>query len=155
MLGAPDNQEMSKLADAYEALVEATIPLTVAEPPSEPIPEEVAHLADMEKQSGATGQVEWATRQCRAFLLSLNNQWFPCMVRHAPNGMLSIYDAANGIAGGMSGSPIIAENGTAIGIVCLGSGKPDDVLPTEGGPNPRLMGNLPGWFLKILADGAE
>ena len=24
-------------------------------------------------------------------------------------------------------------------------------LPTEGGPNPRLMGNLPGWFLKELA----
>jgi Trypsin-like peptidase domain len=154
VLGAPDNQEMSKLADAYEALVEATIPLTVAEPPSEPIPEEVAHLADMEKQSGATGQVEWATRQCRAFLLSLNNQWFPCMVRHAPNGMLSIYDAANGIAGGMSGSPIIAENGTAIGIVCTATELPD-TASTEGGPNPRLMGNLPGWFLKILADGAE
>ena len=43
----------------------------------------------------------------------------------------------------MSGSPIIAENGTVIGIVCLGTGQPDDVLPTEGGPNPRLMGDLP------------
>ena len=37
--------------------------------------------------------------------------------------MLNVVDAAQGIAGGMSGSPIIAENGTAIGIVCLGERK--------------------------------
>lgn len=43
-------------------------------------------------------------------------------------------------------SPIIAEDGTAIGIVCT-SGGPHGVPHTEGGPNPRLMGNLPGWFL--------
>jgi hypothetical protein len=72
------------------------------------------------------------------------------MVQHDPNGMLMILDAADGIAGGMSGSPIVAENGTAIGIVCLGSGTTLEIQ-TEGGPNPRLMGNLPGWFLKGLA----
>jgi hypothetical protein len=88
VLGAPDNQVMSKQADAYEALVEAATALTVAEPPSKPIPEEVTRLVKMEKQIGATGQVQWADRQCPGVLLSLNNQWFPCMVRHAPNGML-------------------------------------------------------------------
>jgi hypothetical protein len=47
---------------------------------------------------------------------------------------------------------IVAMNklyGTAIGVVCLGeeSGGRDD---REGGPNPRLMGNLPGWFLAAI-----
>jgi hypothetical protein len=72
------------------------------------------------------------------------------MVTHAPNGMLTIYQAVDGIAAGMSGSPIIAEDGSAIGVVCLASGKPGDDLPTAGGPNPRLMGNLPGWLLAKL-----
>jgi hypothetical protein len=45
--------------------------------------------------------------------------------------------------GGMSGSPILAEDCTAVGIVCLGSN-----MELEG-PHPRLMGNLPGWFLAM------
>ena len=63
--------------------------------------------------------------------------------------MLIIYDAAEKIVGGMSGSPIMAEDGTAIGVVCLSAEGPNP-LGAEG-PNPRLMGNLPGWFLKQLA----
>jgi len=62
-----------------------------------------------------------------------------------------VLDAAEGITGGMSGSPILAEDGTAIGVICLGSGNFDDNFPTEGGPNPRLIGNLPVWFLKAAA----
>jgi hypothetical protein len=93
VLGAPDNQELSDQADAYEALVAAATPVAVAEPPSRPIPEEIA-------------------------------AWL---------------------------SPIVAEDGTAIGIVCT-SGGPHGVPHTEGGPNPRLIGNLPGWFLTILAE---
>jgi hypothetical protein len=95
-------------------------------------------LANLEKQSGATEMVQWAQRECPAFVLSLNNTWYPCTVRYYPNGMLMISDAAENIAGGMSGSPIIVPDGTAIGVVCLGS--------ETGGPNPRLTGNLPGWF---------
>jgi hypothetical protein len=154
VLGAPDDQALNKQAVVYEKLVAAATPLVVAEPPSQPIPEKVEKLADLEKRIGQTGKVQWAERQCPAFLLSLENQWFPCKVRHSPNDMLWISDAAEGIAGGMSGSPIVAKDGTAIGIVCLGSGGTYNRLPTKGGPNPRLMGNLPGWFLKVLTDGA-
>jgi hypothetical protein len=50
VLGTPDSQELSDQADAYEALVEAATPLTVAEPPGEPIAEDVARLANLEKQ---------------------------------------------------------------------------------------------------------
>ena len=89
----------------------------------------------MEKPVGATGSQ--VRRECPAFLLSLSNEWFPCKVEHYPNSALSILDAAYGIEPGMSGSPIIAEDGTAIGIVCIGSSKPTGDLATEGGPNPR------------------
>ena len=133
VLGSPDNQALSEEAEAYEALVESATPVTVAEPPSQPIPEEVARLAAFEKRFGITGRVQRAKRKCSAFLLSLSNQWFPCTVEHSPNGMLNIQNAARGIAGGMSGSPIIAEDGSAIGVVCLGSGKPgDELLPRAG-----------------------
>ena len=68
VLGSPDGQELSQQADAYEALVEAATPLAVAEPPSK---ESIPDL--------------WTMRECPAFLLSLNNQWFQCTVRHFPN----------------------------------------------------------------------
>ena len=42
----------------------------------------------------------------------------------------------------MSGSPILTEIGTAIGVVCTAA------APWEGGPNPRLTHNLPGWLLR-------
>jgi hypothetical protein len=154
VLSAPDNQELAEQAEAYEALVEddAITPFTIAEPPSKPIAEQVASLTGI-----GVGEEE-AMRECGACLLSLEGEWFPCKVRHYPNGMLMIHDAAPGIMGGMSGSPIITEGGKAIGIVCIGSEvHPEDDgterldRPTEGGPNPRLMGNLPGWFLKKLS----
>ena len=154
VLGAPDNQELSEQAEAYEALV-GDAALTVAEPPSTPIAKEVERVAELEKQIGATGLP--VRRECPAFLLSLSNEWFPCRVAHGPNGMLNILDAARGIAGGMSGSPIVATDGAAIGVVCLGSGATTHELEaaTEGGPNPRLIGNLPGWFLKSLGDAGK
>ena len=39
---------------------------------------------------------------------------------------------------------IVAEAGTAIGVVCT------TTSPREGGPNARLSDNLPGWVLSIL-----
>jgi hypothetical protein len=155
VLGSPDNQALSEQADAYEALVEAAIPLTITEPPSKPIPEKLASL----KKYGITKKKEqekWARRECPAVLPSLANRWFPCTVQHAPNGMLNIIRAVEEIAGGMSGSPILSKEGTAIGLVCLGThsvsdGEPLTAKDIEGGPNPRLMGNLPAWFLATLA----
>ena len=50
----------------------------------------------------------------------------------------------------MAGSPILSENGSAVGVLCLSFGvydKPHRV----GGVNPQLMGNMPSWFLKMLA----
>lgn len=149
VLGTPDDQALSDEADAYAAMVGAVTLFTISEPPSQPIPEEVARLIEVEKRFGTKQAAHHrARRQCRAKLLSLKNEWFSCTVTHVPNGMLSIHRAVDGVVSGMSGSPIIAEDGTAIGVVCLGSSTPGDEL--GGGPNPRLMGNLPGWLLAKL-----
>jgi hypothetical protein len=43
----------------------------------------------------------------------------------------------------MSGSPILAVDGSAIGVVCLGS----NITEHGIGPNPCLVHHLPGWFL--------
>ena len=76
-----------------------------------------------------------------ARLLSLDGRsWFSCTVRHF-GGPLWITHAAEVIRDGMSGSPIVTEIGTAIGVVCTAA------APWEGGPNPRLSHNLPGWLL--------
>ena len=47
---------------------------------------------------------------------------------------------------GMSGSPIVVNNGVngmAIEMFCLSSG----LERKEGGPQPRLVRDLPGWLL--------
>jgi len=76
-----------------------------------------------------------------ARLLSLDGRrWFSCTARHF-GGPLWITHAAEGIRSEMSGSPIVTEIGTAIGVVCTAA------APWEGGPNPRLTYNLPGWLL--------
>ena len=77
-----------------------------------------------------------------ARLLSLDGcRWFSCTVRHF-GGPLWITHAAEGIRSEMSGSPIVTEIGTAIGVVCTAA------APWAGGPNPRLTHNLPGWLLR-------
>ena len=73
-------------------------------------------------------------------LLSLDNGWFGCTVRHH-GGPLWISDAKAHIKGGMSRSAILAEDGMAIRVMCTGGGVVGEPQ-TEGGPNPRLLGNL-------------
>jgi hypothetical protein len=82
-------------------------------------------------------------------LLTLGGEWFQCKAQRVNDGPLWLSEASKGIVGGMSGSPIVDKNGAAIGIVCTGSssGVKDDYCCTEGGPNPSLSRNLPGWLL--------
>ena len=76
-----------------------------------------------------------------ARLLSLDGRrWFSCTIRHF-GGPLWITHAAEVVGSAMAGSPIVTEIGTAIGVVCTAA------APWEGGPNPRLSHNLPGWLL--------
>ena len=79
---------------------------------------------------------------------ALSGQWLPCRVRVTERAIW-ISDAAEGIHGGMSGSPIVAPDGRAIGVVCTSGGvvKPGQANTNdhrEGEPNPYLSANLPG-----------
>jgi hypothetical protein len=120
VLGPPDNQALSQEWDAYSALTGSTAPLIVADVPNE-----------------GTG-----------WMLSLDGQWFKCDVRHE-DGPLWIFDAAKDIEGGMSGSPIVDDKCSAIGVLCAAARTSGEKY-TEGGPNPRLIYNLPGWLLQEL-----
>ena len=155
ILGAPDYEVLSEQAGAYQELVAAAIPLAVAEPPSKAIEDNPSTLPPP-PETVPEGHIRYQAPpiapdipEYRAFLLSLNNRWFPCTL--CDPGKLWISNAAEDIEGGMSGSPIVTENGKAIGVACLSSGG-DDLHHREGGPNPCLMRNLPGWFLKMLAN---
>jgi hypothetical protein len=114
VLGSPDNPH----ADEYQALMETAMVLSIGGSLRNPIN-------------------FWVP----ARLPSLDGRrWFSCTVRHY-GGPLWITHAAEGIRNEMSGSPIVTEIGTAIGVVCTAA------APWEGGPNPRLTHNLPGWLL--------
>jgi hypothetical protein len=117
VLGPPDDQKLPDAYEAYQALAEAMVPLGIADAPNEG----------------------------PAWLLSLNGQWSRCMVRN-DSGTLWISDAAAGIFGGMSGSPIIGDGETAIGVLVCSGGSGE--VHTERGPNPSLLDKLPGWLLR-------
>jgi hypothetical protein len=119
VLGSPDNPN----ADEYKALMETARVLSISSPLQHPVN-------------------FWVPGR----LLSLDGRrWFPCTVRHF-GGPLWITHAAEGIRNEMSGSPIVTENGNAIGVVCTAA------APWEGGPNPHLTRNLPGWLLRDPLD---
>jgi hypothetical protein len=117
VLTSPDDQALSDAARHYEKWIEALAPLPVAD----------------------------ARENEPAWLLSLSGLWFKCTVEHF-GGELWVSHAVEGIVGGMSGSPILADDGLAIGVVCNSGGSPGKAH-TEGGPNPRLAYNLPARFL--------
>jgi hypothetical protein len=89
VLSSPDNQELWKEAKAFEALVELLTPLAVA---------------------------DIAAVDAPAWLLPLAGEWNRCRVQHNGGGL---WLSKASIAGGMSGSPIVIENGAAIGVVCI------------------------------------
>jgi hypothetical protein len=112
VLGPPNAQDLCDQCDAFVALLEASGSLPIDDAPT----------------SGS------------AWLLSLRGEWFRCNVQH-DSGPLWITKAAEGIVGGMSGSPILADDGSAIGVLCTGQEE------GNSGPNPRLVYHLPSRFL--------
>jgi hypothetical protein len=84
-----------------------------------------------------------------AWMISLDSRLFRCVVESIGHA-LWISDSAESIRGGMSGSPIVADDGSAIGVLCCSSHQGKSNVSTESGPNPQLALNLPGWLLRDL-----
>ena len=124
VLGVPDTQSFSDEVDAYRALLEYATPFRITEAP----------------ENG------------RGFLLSLEGEWFGCQVewKKSIDGPLWVSQLAQSIEGGMSGSPIVSENGNAIGIVaaCVMEKRKDAATDEFGASNPRLTRDLPLWLLR-------
>ena len=118
VLGTPDNQELHEEADAYDDLIEHATAVRIDDPPE----------------------------HTKAWLLRLNGLWGECIVQHLEGRGLWITEATLGIVGGMSGSPIVNDEGSAVGVLGISGGSPDP-LHTEGDPEPRLTHCLPGWIL--------
>ena len=106
MLGSPDRSH----ADAYKALTETATALSIGSALRNPVN-------------------FWVP----ARLLSLDGRrWFSCTIRHF-GGPLWVTHAAESIRSEMSGSPIVTEIGTAIGVVCTAAA-PWGVVPTRASP---------------------
>ena len=124
VLIAPDNQELLEHCEAFEKFLHTARALCLGEVRQTPIG----------RRQGNT----------KGWLLSLAGHWRPCTLTAVQNA-LWISDAPDGIIGGISGSPILLNDGTAVGVVCAARG-PAGRLPTEGGPNPLLSACLPRWL---------
>ena len=121
VLGSPDNQALSDGAKAYGEMMERAIPLPI-------------------KAMSGPGSV---------WLLSLNGRWIKCDAETiGTDGPLWIHADTNTIKAGMSGSPVLADDGSAVGLISTGSNN------KPSGPNPNLMGCLPGWLLRELSEAA-
>jgi len=137
VLGSPDNQELWEEAEAYAALVDNAVPLPIGR---------LTFVPQHFTRPDGTVIDGPPVAESAASLLSLDRRWFTCQVTSLGRA-LWIKDAVEPIQGGMSGSPIVAPDGTAIGVACLSAG-PDNLPHHEGGPNPVLATRLPGWMLQ-------
>jgi hypothetical protein len=106
VLGPLDSQVLSDQWEEYQDLVDPLPPVKIADAPGSQFP---------------------------AWLLSLDKQWHPCTVTQ-DGGPLWVWQAENGIDGGMSGSPILLGDGSAVGIV--GTATLNEGIPTQGAPSP-------------------
>ena len=121
----------------------------LAEPDGQELPDEwEAFLELIEKCSKAFRVKTPSATKLRGWLLTLANVWSPCEV-DASYARLSIRRASQGIVGGMSGSPILDDEGDAIGLVSTSRGALDTVQTTAD-LVPCLSEALPGWLLRRL-----
>jgi hypothetical protein len=119
---SPALQALSQEAEAYKFLTSAAKVLTLGE----------VHDAE-------------ATL---AWLLSADGEWFRCEVRRYGH-ILWISDPAREIIGKISGSPVLAEDCSAIGVLSCSAGA--GVMRAEGVPGPALAQTLPHWLVAELS----
>jgi hypothetical protein len=88
-----------------------------------------------------------APMETPAFLVALDGRLISCTVRDSVDGQLYIANAIDGIADGMSGTPVIRQDGAVVGIVSRAIEEHDG---TTEGTSPHLATTIPGWLLLEL-----
>jgi len=121
VLGRPDGKEQGEEADAFDELIDTATVLPVN---------------DCNLPKGGDG-----------WLLSLDGDWGKCKIE-TRGAWLWVTEATTGFIGGMSGSPILTENGQAVGVVTTSFGNANE--RHTHGPQSRLGECLPRRFLRGL-----
>ncbi len=123
VLTGPDNQVLFEQADQYEDLTENSSKCIPVGPPPE--------------------------SKSQGWLLSLENTLLSCKIETVFH-TISVSEVEGEIAGGMSGSPILDQDGRAVGIISTGQqfGGTPESPSTRGDMEPCLAEALPGWLLK-------
>jgi len=129
VLGAPDNQEMYEQAEAYEALVDVAPALRIGTP--------------------RTGQ---------GWILSLDGRWVPTPMK-VHSTLFGVALSTGPTKPGMSGSPILNDEGEAVGVIVIGAGTINirgSVQDDEtNGPQPILSRDLPARFVGCASFNGE
>jgi hypothetical protein len=112
VLGSPDDQDLGEEAEAYEALTGEVLPLRIGKAP-------------------ARGE---------AWVLRLTGKWERVTFKSLTGDTGLV--VKGGFQAGMSGSPIVATDGNAIGVVTV-----------DRWNNPRLTRGLPMRFLPVRIVG--
>ena len=139
VLGPPDGQELYDEANAYGALVDAAVPLTLGSLT-------FARRRIVPKVGAAFYGPPVA--ESAVWLLSLSGQWFSAQATSRGRSLV-FDDATEDIVGGMSGSPIMAPNGTVLGVVSTSIGAA--VKGQRMGVSPLLSANLPAWIVRTTS----
>jgi hypothetical protein len=139
VLWSPDRQQFDREAGAYDALVGAAAPLPIADLPLTRSPLTLPAIPVWETIPASILGPPGAA--CKAWLLSLDGQWFRCEVTIGSRA-LTIDSAADKLVGGMSGSPIVSDDGKAIGVAVA---TPGDAA------QPSLARQLPRWLIERIA----
>ena len=123
VLIGPDNQELYEQAEQYEDLIEdRSESVPVGSPPE---------------------------NNSQGWLLSLENTLLPCKIETVFH-TISVSEVEGDIAGGMSGSPILDQDGRAIGVISTSRqiGTAPESPSTSGDIQPCLAEALPAWLLR-------
>lgn len=90
----------------------------------------------------ATGEIKDGAT---IWVLTLEGSQVRCQVTAAPIGPLWLIGAGEIIASRMSSSPILSDDGDAVGEVLTGRGDPG----APNGPHPRIAAHLPNWLVRV------
>jgi hypothetical protein len=137
VLVSPDGQELWDEARAYDALADAAVPLALGS---------LTFARRRIVPPVGTAFYGPPVAESEVWLLSLSGQWFSAQASSYGRS-LEINHAGQDIQPGMSGSPIITLNGTALGVVSTSMGGPGG---HRMGSNPLLSANLPAWMVRTI-----
>jgi len=119
ILGRPDTQVLLDQAKAYDDFIDSHETITITT----------------------------AAMEGRAWIFALDGHRFRCTVEHRGRLLWTATDEP--VTEEMSGSPILSNDGTAIGVVSVSS-ESGNIPRMHTGPDANLAAHLPAWFLQEI-----